>query len=128
MTYLDCVGMKQNPKHQGVNFSDLITVSPIETINRPRYRSNHIGSNSIRRSNLINVKIDKHDHLCSNDFLKVASMNCRSLKNKFGTVLSYITEQDLSLRFLTEAWLKPEYDDFILKSTVPNDFKWINKP
>ena len=55
-------------------------------------------------------------------------MNCRSLTNKYDTILGYITEQDLSLCFLTETWLKPECDDFILKSTIPNDFKSINKP
>ena len=80
MTYLDSVGMKQKPKRQGVNFSNLITVLPIETITRPIYRSNNIVSNGSRQSNLINVKIDKHDQVRSNDFLKIASMNCRSLK------------------------------------------------
>ena len=99
MTYLDLVEIKTKPKHQGVNFSNLITVSPIETIIRPRCRSFTKASSGSKQSNLINVNINKHDHEKSNDFLKI--MNCRSLKNKYDTILGYITEQDLSLCFLT---------------------------
>ncbi len=71
----------------GANNNNLITISPIETLIRPRVSSHRNAPHSNNRnSNLINVNIDKSEYVRENDYLKIASINYRSLKNKYDTI------------------------------------------
>ena len=98
-----CDSSLQKRPRKSVNRSNLITISPIFTVqsNAKLDSSKFESADSNRKSACINVKISNSK---KHDLLKVSVLNCRSVRNKTDSLRDIIIENKLDIFGLTETW------------------------
>ena len=107
---------------RGVNKANLVTISPIEVINRPKLDVCHEDfRQTFRVQNLTNVVCDSFNTSRSCKKAKLGLLNAQSVCNKTECIEDFIIEHKLDICAITETWLSSN-DDLHARLLTPNGY------
>ncbi|XP_061194315.1 uncharacterized protein LOC133202489 [Saccostrea echinata] len=103
------------------------TVETIQTCIRPRLLVSRSHSmRTVNKSNLRPIPKDQKD--VSASCMSFYTLNCRSVKNKTTSINDFILSNNVDILSLTETWLRPDSDRFILLEFSPDGYSILQKP
>lgn len=118
----------------GVNLNNIVTVTPFESDqvssistcvgNRPDISHPTVNHNRANALQSVNITLTDQDQTRCNIFL--ATLNCRSVKNKALSVCDFVTSQDIDILAITETWLGSNIDESVIQELVPTGYKILH--
>jgi exonuclease III len=89
----------------------------------------HAGQTGVNNNNLIPIPAQKDSHQPTVNFLRVCSLNARSVRNKADEISEFIIDQELDILAITETWLSPgNKDNIVLGSLTPSGYQISHNP
>ena len=122
----------ENKSRGRVNQSNLILISPIQSVSNERSRNGTKQNNSKcfdrkqyqNHANLVHIKTERDGK--SNSNLKFCLLNAQSVKNKYQTINEYILDEKIDICSITETWLHSN-DTQVSNDLCPDGFEIIQK-
>ena len=111
---------------QIINRSNLVTISPIETLSRPRSHTRELPTCTNTRPNLIQIPTLTTKSV-SNHTCKLAVTNAQSVCNKTNEIYDFISDTTPDILLITETWIK-DNSSYVCDQITPDGYTIVHNP